>query len=461
MSAKGKVNASQVQRGDRIIAIVNRETGYVFPSSTKTGDLVEIVRVTSKVKHSSQRGYVIRTSAGSFYAEPIQTMWLAPEDAAGIKRAHAEARVEQADRWRAGLDEIWDEALAENEKRNAGTGLPEVVCGKYTGRASNRCLLAAGHSTPCDDDPDTEIGDPRQWATEGTEYPYRGGLTLHSHDGKVDNMSDETATRTQPAFPNDNRSPVQGQQVMTGQPVVPATVTGDTTGSAVVSLLEDVWDRIRQNHPELPAVVMITGSGLVGASKWGHFRANGWKIKQEGAATSTRLHEMFMAGETLAKGANQVLQTMLHEGAHTLARVRDISDTSRQGRWHNTEFRKLATELGLDHKGTSADKTHGYSYVTLTQATKDAYADLLAELDREIRLMCDLPAWMGGSSDEDEEGNGGEKITGKPTSGKTHSGSLKLTCECDEPNIIRASKTTADKLVVRCDDCEQLFSTKN
>jgi hypothetical protein len=232
--------------------------------------------------------------------------------------------------------------------------------------------------------------------------------------------------------------------------------TENATGSTVVRLLEKVWARIREDHPELPEVVIITGSGLFGASKWGHFRAEGWKVREEGSAP--RRHELFLAGEALAKGASQVLQTMLHEGAHTLAKVRGVQDTSRQNRWHNATFRKLAEEMGLEHKGSQADSSHGFSFVTLTEATKDRYQDLLTELDTEIRLTCHLPLWLGG---EDGEGNGGEKITGKPrTTEPSTSNNVKLTCECEQPNIVRASKKVAEKLVVRCDDCEQLFEDR-
>lgn len=226
------------------------------------------------------------------------------------------------------------------------------------------------------------------------------------------------------------------------------------TGSTVVSLLEKVWARIRADHPELPEVVIITGSGLVGASKWGHFRAEGWKVK-DGAAGQK--HELFLAGEALAKGARQVLQTMLHEAAHTLAKVRGQQDTSRQGRWHNATFRKTAEEMGLEHKGAKSHPAHGFSFVTLTTATADRYADLLTDLDAEIRLVCHLPLWMGGDTDEEE---GGEKITGKPKGegdDKAKSGPLKATCLCDEPIIVRISQKVMDMAVVRCDDCKALF----
>jgi hypothetical protein len=226
------------------------------------------------------------------------------------------------------------------------------------------------------------------------------------------------------------------------------------TGSTVVQLLEKVWARIREDHPEVPEVVIVTGSGQY--VKWGHFRADGWKVRD-----GEKMHEMFLAGEALAKGARQTLQTMLHEAAHTLARVRDQKDTSRQNRYHNQIFRKTAEEMGLEHKGATPDSTHGFSFVTLTEGTIRRYADLLADLDREIRLVCHLPAWMGGERDEGGDEGGGERITGKPGGGEKtpHSGSLKAVCNCEEPNIIRASRKVLDLGVIRCDDCGSVFRT--
>jgi len=237
----------------------------------------------------------------------------------------------------------------------------------------------------------------------------------------------------------------------------------ETTGSAVVRLLERVHERIRQNHPEVPEVVIVTGAGIgFGGGKWGHFRPQGWTTNAEDKAT--HIHEMFMAGETLAKGSRQVLQTMLHESAHALAEHRGEKDTSRQGRWHNQVFLKIAKELGLEYKanGLKADKALGFSQVTLTAETVEEYRDLLEALDAEIHLMVRLPGWLGGSSDDDQDDNGGENMGKAPKTGSAStSNNVKLTCDCEEPNIIRASKKVAAKLVVRCDDCGELFAGKD
>ena len=228
----------------------------------------------------------------------------------------------------------------------------------------------------------------------------------------------------------------------------------------MVQLLEKVWSRIRENHPELPAVVIVTGAGLtLGGGKWGHFRANGWtaKVAEEGAATNASMDEMFMAGETLAKGARQVLQTMLHEGAHTLAKVREIQDTSRQGRWHNAKFRTLAEEMGLEHKNSTADKSIGFSFVTLTEATVEEYADLLTELDHEIHLMVSLPGFLSGKDGE----QGGENM-GKPPKGpaQPNTNNVKATCLCEEPRIIRLSRKVLEGAPIVCEDCDSSFKER-
>jgi len=384
--AKGKVNASETQIGDRIIVKIHRNDAGLWtstsPSRTKTGTDVLVARVTGKPKCIGRRGYIVQTTAGEFYAEPIQTMWLAPEDAAGIKRAHAEALAEDTER-----AAITPSPVEETEQTTNTAYFP----GKDEGRSTDEFLASL-------DEPE-EI-----------------------------EMTTETATPHR-------------------------------TGSAVVTMMERVWERIRQNHPDLPDMVIVTGSGHdTGGLKWGHFRAGGWTTRDgEGATTTAKMDEMFMAGETLAKGARQVLQTMLHEGAHTLARIRGVQDTSRQGRWHNMKFVGLAQEMGLEYRSSQADKSIGYSAVVLKDETTEEYADLLDELDKEISLVISLPVWLGGLTPVGEP-QGGEGVKGRrPTEAPSVSNNLKLTCECETPNIIRASRKVAEKMVVNCGDCDALF----
>jgi hypothetical protein len=469
MTAKGKINASNVTTNDRIIVNTNGgayEGDSIRPSATKTGEGVVIVRVLDKLKVSNRRGYLIVTSAGSFYAEPIQTMWLAPEDNAGIKRALAEALeldkvyeaypiAETAPAAEAGaapaeptqepieIGPAVDEAaaeLAEAEERTENEAPGGIYHGTvWASPTPSRALLTqmVGRALRA---PEPELVldllPPLAAGKELVRIVDLKPLTLNSHAGKVDSMNNDAST-TQTA------------------------ATRETTGSAVVRLLEKVHQRIRQNHPEVPEVVIVTGAGIGPmGGKWGHFRPEGWMAKDEDSAA--HIHEMFMAGETLAKGARQVLQTMLHESGHGLAQVRGIQDTSRQHRWHNKAFLTIAQELGLKYWKPKANPQIGYSEVVLTDETIEEYRDLLDELDREIHLMVRLPGWLGGTvgkDGDDEEGDGGENMPKAPRPPAAPStNNIKAVCRCEEPNIIRLSRKVLDKGLVRCDECEELFT---
>lgn len=410
MTAKGKINAAGIAKlvmaGTPVRVLVEvTESGALVATNRKTGvESVEIVKAeayqTPRGWHRSGREYVLETSSGrrTVHVGPIRTFIETEESPAAVKRAHIEALK---------INEVVDEERAKELE------LPEEEA------------PAIETETPAEIDSAEE-------------------LTLNSQGCKVDTNStdepegDEMSTETTTEIPTQT---------------APETAPMEHTGSTVVALIERVWDRIRADHPELPRVVVTTGSGEF--VKWGHFRPDSWKSGDE------KLHEFFLASEALAKGAVQVLQTTIHEAAHTLARVRGQKDTSRQNRYHNKVFLTIAEELGLEHKASTPDKTHGFSFVTLTEATKEKYADLLEELTKELVLTGLLPFWLGGSDEEDEKG--GEKIT-KPkggedeeSKGKAQSGNLKAVCGCAEPNIIRLSRKVLDKGIVRCDECEELF----
>ncbi len=554
MTAAGKINASNVTAGHRIIVKVT-EDGTVRESSTKTGEGVQVARVTGKDfraagRYEARGKYIVHTTAGSFEAAPIQTMWLAPEDAAGVKRAQVEAIEENKRRDRAAtpaevaapaeadairtaaeaarvaptqaeaaeimaaamslptealadwaatnwvgtgptpaelvesMDEAHEPTTAECENEwhgtaparrrmlcpecpspapafdpEAGASAPEanraasqtggVVVARPTastallGQLTGRALRLPAPARVLDLLPPLAHG--RELVRLADIAP-SNLLTLHSQAGKVGPNSSEANTE-------------EPEMTATTETQTTATEAKNHTGSTVVALIERVWDSIRAEHPELPAVVVTTGSGE--GVKWGHFRPESWKRADDG----TKLHEFFLASEALAKGAKQVLQTTIHEAAHTLNRVRGNKDTSRQNRYHNGTFRKTAEELGLEHKGASPDKTLGFSFVTLTAATLVKYAPILEELDRELKLTGLLPFWLGGSDGDDDE-RGGEKITKPKSTGgeegegetKPQSGNLKATCGCEEPIIIRLSRKVLDLGVVRCDQCSELFT---
>jgi hypothetical protein len=65
----------------------------------------------------------------------------------------------------------------------------------------------------------------------------------------------------------------------------------------------------------------------------GHFAAGRWQLTSPDARTDRP--EVLVSGEGLQRSPVDVLGTLLHEAAHGLAYARKISDTSRQGRYHN------------------------------------------------------------------------------------------------------------------------------
>ncbi len=154
-------------------------------------------------------------------------------------------------------------------------------------------------------------------------------------------------------------------------------MAGQTIGvsGALVTAIEGAWADIRFHHPEVPAVVVAMGSGTLreraGQVRLGHFAAARWRAGPE------EVPELFVGGEGLERGANELLGTLLHEAAHGLGSVRGVQDTSRQGRYHNERYRALAGELGLRAKRIGAI---GWSDTTVVPETELRYRSSLERL---------------------------------------------------------------------------------
>src|SRR6266545_1644885 len=245
--------------------------------------------------------------------------------------------------------------------------------------------------------------------------------------------------------------------------------TPAATGSSLIAALEHTWATIRQQRPELPEVVFITGTGLRHATatsvdaKWGHFGAEHWVAGRpqppSPPATETgqgaglhvqpdRKPELFVAGECFAEGATHTLTTILHEATHALAHVRGVKDTSRQGKYHNRRFLQLAAELNLEWPADAkAHPVSGFSEVRLSKVAAIFYADTIAELDAAITLHLDtfrrLRLTGGGQADPGTttpEGDG----AGEGEGGKTFNRS-KLACDCYPERAIRVSPKQSER----------------
>lgn len=264
-----------------------------------------------------------------------------------------------------------------------------------------------------------------------------------------------------------------------------ATTTKKTvkrqTGSDVVKCLEVLYAAIRKRHPELPEVVMVTGSGIAnGSGKWAHVSIGyHWEDRHEGDTETAEIikrNEMFIAGERLACGAIYVLQTMLHESAHLINVVRDVQDCSRQGRYHNLKFVEAAREVGLDYTRTRTndkgktvpdpDPTIGFSAVELREETKIAYKREVEALDKAIKASINDPFALslvgikGGSDNNGTPSGDGSHTIGRRTRtpGTPSRNNVKYVCQCEKPRILRMSPSAFAEFPITCGGCGQDFA---
>jgi hypothetical protein len=203
------------------------------------------------------------------------------------------------------------------------------------------------------------------------------------------------------------------------------------SSAGLVAALEQCWTAIRVRHPEVPAAIIVVGSGSPTKAsdtlKWGHFASLRWQHGQH------RLPEVLVSGEGMSRTPDEIFTTLLHEATHGLADTRNVQDTSRQGRWHNKRFAKLAAELGMDT--TKHDKL-GYSPCTLQPSTAARY-----------RIVIDGLAGALGAYRH------AEVIETKQRASNNNG----VTCECDCPRKIRVSQTVYEAGPIVCGVCDIPF----
>ena len=201
--------------------------------------------------------------------------------------------------------------------------------------------------------------------------------------------------------------------------------------SLLVQVLEDTWQAIRARHSQIPAVVIILASGTeTRQARWGHFASGRWNVGNDQRA------EVMISGEALRLTPPEVLAVILHEAAHALAFARTIKDTSRQGRYHNKQFKTGAEELGLivEH-----DQRNGWSASKITHHAEHAYARDLTALAEAMTL------WRRS-----------EATTGPGTRRNTNL--IAAACSCGRS--IRVAASTLAEAPITCQACDGDFQPK-
>ena len=201
--------------------------------------------------------------------------------------------------------------------------------------------------------------------------------------------------------------------------------------SRLLAVLEEVWTAIRRNHPQIPPVVIIIASGTsVKQPRLGHHAARRWHHG------SSEYAEVMISGEALRRTPADVLGILLHEAAHALADARGITDTSRQGRYHNKKYALLAAELGLE---AAEDSRFGWTVTTVPAATAGHYASQLALLDTAMTL------WR-----IDEHA---------PRAARRDTNLIAATCPCGRK--IRVAASTLREAPILCQGCDGHFAPPN
>lgn len=227
-----------------------------------------------------------------------------------------------------------------------------------------------------------------------------------------------------------------------------------THGSRILAALEDAWQAIQAASPDVPAVVLITGSGAAMKGTPEGYRLRGHHWPERWIHGQHRAPELFIGGEVLGEGGRAVLEVMLHEAAHALAAVRGIKDTSAEGgRYHNRRYTALAAELGLAPPARP-DKVTGWSHCTITGQAAAGYAAAIAAVDAaRLPYLADVAAITGTGQDKpgDSAGDGQDKPARR---GGRRRGAE---CQCQPPRRLQVTPAQLEAGPIVCGVCGAEF----
>lgn len=164
----------------------------------------------------------------------------------------------------------------------------------------------------------------------------------------------------------------------------------------MLTAVNAVVDKARKRHEGIPETVVVLGASGVTRTgqKHGHYAPSSWGTRTDSDAGEAGVvddavrerdlyGEIFLAGESLSRGAVATVGTILHELVHAYCNANDIQDTSNGHRYHNAKFRDKAEEFGLSIE--KAD-TIGWSVTTVPEGTQQAYAAEIAALEEAITV---------------------------------------------------------------------------
>ncbi len=153
-------------------------------------------------------------------------------------------------------------------------------------------------------------------------------------------------------------------------------VLANTPTLPLLTALNDAYQAIRIHEKDTPNAVIVVGASS--SRVHGHFQANAWN---ETKGTG-KLPEIMLSGESLRRGAEATLATLIHEATHAKAFATGVKDTSRMGRYHNAEFKKLGEAAGLV---LLKDERNGWTITELSADGRKRYQKELTALRRALK----------------------------------------------------------------------------
>jgi hypothetical protein len=268
-------------------------------------------------------------------------------------------------------------------------------------------------------------------------------------------MHDHPHGDQEPAMPDAlvstsiNFSPVTGCEPTDAHQAMVALVT---------STLLEVADR-RQD--ELPGFVETLQDDVLVTTGGTTRRVYGWFAEGAWRYGDRQVHEIFLNadrrdGHPRMSAAEDLLTTLLHEGCHVWAKVNGISDTSRDGRYHNRRFAQIALVIGLD---VEKDAVIGHRTPGLSARGRADYTDLLSNLDQGLVLAREPKP-----TEDDNTATADDQQTALTSSAgpQTHASKYVFaSCWCQDGRrrkmTIRVAKGTWRPGVIRCDACQTPF----
>lgn len=206
-----------------------------------------------------------------------------------------------------------------------------------------------------------------------------------------------------------------------------------TSTSAITNALDKLCAGIRKNHPDVPYVLITVGSASVSGrvKRLCHFDRGSWKDQP------TLFPELYVSWDLLTLGPEESLKEILKELTHALAAARNVSDTSKEGIYHNAQYMALATELGLYWPAdVPPDPRVGFEDMQLSLPALTLYR-------RELHVLKDVTA--------------GLSVAIRPSPPPSTRNNLKAECLCSTRRIIRASKRVLDGPDIICSACNSPF----